>query len=483
MNSVAAPRSDLSTPVALVWISLALVLGAALRVAGLSTDFWLDEVWSWSIAGRLDSPLQVFTAIHHSNNHHLLTLWMFLLGDAAPVWLYRLPSLIAGLAAMPLVAALAWRRGRLEAALAVTAVSVCFALVHFASEARGYALAVAFALAAQLCLLRALESGDRRAAVGFGGFVALGLLVHLGSAFYWAGAGVQSLWQLRGLGVGDRVRRLAALHALPAIALVALYAVDLRELAVGGGNPTDLPILLARTAGFAFGAPVIRSLGLTYILIIAVALAAAAATRARRSDDSWIGDLVTILAAPLLVLALLRPDVIAVRYFLIGITLALLLLADLLAGALRSGGMRRVVGIALGIAFLMGNALHLSAFLEHGRGGFRAALLSMAAADPNPEIRVGSDHDFRNGSVLRFYARELPEDRALAYFPRDRHPPAGPEWMILHRAQRPARISSTLTDAAGHRYALFSEFDHAAISGFYWALYRNERSSTSVPNP
>ncbi len=227
----------------------------------------------------------------------------------------------------------------------------------------------------------------------------------------------------------------------------------------------------------------IRSLGLAYILIAAVAVAAAAAVRARRGDDSWIGDLVTILAAPLLVLALLRPDVIAVRYFLIGITLALLLLADLLAAALRAGGTRRILGIALGIAFVAGNAVHLSAFLEHGRGGFRAALFSMAAHDPNPEIRVGSDHDFRNGSVLRFYARELPEDRTLAYFPRDQRPPNGPEWMILHRAQRPARIASTLTDAAGHRYTLLSEFDHAAISGFYWALYRNDRSSTIVPKP
>ena len=38
-------------------------------------------------------------------------------------------------------------------------------------------------------------------------------------------------------------------------------------------------------------------------------------------------------------------------------------------------------------------------------------------------------------------------------------------------------------DGAGNAYRLAAEFDHGAISGFYWALYRNERSSTSVPNP
>ena len=53
----------------------------------------------------------------------------------------------------------------------------------------------------------------------------------------------------------------------------------------------------------------------------------------------------------------------------------------------------------------------------------------------------------------------------------------------MHRAERPARTAAALTDTDGHRYSLFADFDHAAISGFYWALYRNDRSSTTVPKP
>lgn len=480
MNAPTPPRDDLARPTALAWIGLAIGVGAALRIAGLASDFWLDEVWSWSLAGGLASPLEVFTGIHHSNNHHLLTLWMFAAGDGAPVWVYRLPSVVAGIASIPLAAALAWRRGRLEAALAATGVAACFALVHFASEARGYALAVACALAAQLTQRRFLDRPSRGAALGFGALVCLGLLSHLGFAFYWSGALAQSLLAVRRSG-GTLVRQLEP-HLLPIVALSLLYLVDLRALFVGAGNPTDLAALAARTFGFAFGAPVVPSLAPLYAGIAGAALAAGARVRARRGDDSWVGDAVTIALAPLLVFVLLQPDVIAVRYFLIGIAFALLLFADLLAAGLRAGGGRRLLAALAGLLFLAGSASHDAAFLEYGRGGFRAALFTMARADESPAIRVASDHDFRTGSVLRFYARELPGDRTLAYLPRDARPPGGAEWMILHRAQRPERAATRLADAAGNGYALVAEFDHAAISGFYWALYRNVRSSTTVPN-
>ena len=66
---------------------------------------------------------------------------------------------------------------------------------------------------------------------------------------------------------------------------------------------------------------------------------------------------------------------IAVRYFLIGITLALLLLADLLAGALRSGGMRRVVGIALGLTAAVG--VQSSTFFSHSLHVFASTMASI----------------------------------------------------------------------------------------------------------
>ena len=61
---------------ALVLLALA---GSALRIAAAFDQFWLDEVWSWSLAQRARSWLDVLT-LAHDNNHQLNTLWIHVLG-------------------------------------------------------------------------------------------------------------------------------------------------------------------------------------------------------------------------------------------------------------------------------------------------------------------------------------------------------------------------------------------------------------------
>src|SRR5688572_15054582 len=54
------PRAPMRRAVAPLILAL-LIVACALRVAGLYDDFWLDEIWSWRIAGELARPWQVFT--------------------------------------------------------------------------------------------------------------------------------------------------------------------------------------------------------------------------------------------------------------------------------------------------------------------------------------------------------------------------------------------------------------------------------------
>jgi hypothetical protein len=460
------------------WIAcgVAIALGAAVRIATAPGDFWLDEVWTWRIARRLGCGLEVFTSIHHSNNHHLNTLVFYWLGEPAHWVVYRIPSLLAGTVSIALAALLADRRGHLEAVLAAFFVAWCFALIHFSSEARGYALAVCFALSAHAALQRDLERPSGWTAAAFALSAALGILAHLIYAFFLAGAIAQFAWRMRREHIPPARAALRALQllALPLAVLAWLYWVDLRWLALGAGNPTDLANVVARSVGYTLGLPIARALALPYALLAAAIVGAGLRLRARANDDAWISYAVTIIAAPVAVLLVLRPEVVAVRYFLIGVTFALLLLADLLARGLRKGGWRRLASAAaLGI-FLLGNAHYTGLFLKYGRGGYRAALQTMADASTESVLRVGSDHDFRNPIVLQFYARGLGPERKLAYFPRERWPTAGTEWFILHRARRPAAPIEHTRDHAGNPYTLFAAFDHAAISGFYWALYRND---------
>ena len=54
----------MSTRTAWLGILGAVIFGVALRVVGLWSDFWLDEIWTSRLAARIDSALAVFTDIH-----------------------------------------------------------------------------------------------------------------------------------------------------------------------------------------------------------------------------------------------------------------------------------------------------------------------------------------------------------------------------------------------------------------------------------
>jgi 4-amino-4-deoxy-L-arabinose transferase-like glycosyltransferase len=469
------PRADLSARAALVGCALALALGSALRLPGLATDLWLDEIWSVVRVEELHSPLGVFTSLHDSNNHYLQSLWLYVVGDAS-AWLLRLPSFLAGSATIAMAAALGWRRGRLEALLVAWLCALSFALVHFSSEARGYAAVVFFALAAQWTLESDLAAPRASRAALFGACVVAGLLAQLIFVFYWCAAAAWMLWRWRALPPRTLALRMLAWHALPLAAMALLYAVDLRVLVVGGGDPTDVLLLVAQAVGWTLGLPILHALAGPDALLALALVAGGLALRARRGDDSWIALALT-LALPIAVFAWLRPQMIPFRYFLIGSAFALLLCADLAAAGLRAGGVRRAAAALALLLFAFGNAAHWRAFTEKGRGHFREALQTMARETPGDVVTVASDHDFRNRLVLQYYARELPDGKRLAYVPRDRFRLQQPEWLIRHAPSRPAQPAQQIA-VDGTPYRLFAEYDHAAISGFYWALYRRQDAAS-----
>lgn len=445
------------------------------RALGCATDLWLDEAWSWLSVEALDSPLAVFTGIHHSNNHYLVSLWMYALRDA-PDWAFRVPSFLAGAASVPLAALLAGRRDPLAAVVAALLVGACHLLVYFSSEARGYALVTFFALAGWAALEQELATRRAAPAFVFAGCLILGFLSQLIALFFWAGAFAWSTPRILRAsgGAGAAALRLARLHGAPLLALAALYLVDLRGLVVGLGPPFDPARLLASLAAFGFGLPVGTGSGpLLFGAALAAALALALLWLRSRGDDRWILHLTVIVLAPAAVLGALRPEVIEARYFVIGTAFALILWSEPLAAGLRAGGVRRAAAAAALLGFVLGNAAHTVRFLAEGRGHYAEALRFMAAETPGRRIEVGGNHDFRVPTMLRYYARELPPDKQLVYLGGRQRPPRGPEWLVRQDSDPVGTAAPTFRDPAGNAYSLAAEYGYAGIAGYHWAVYRN----------
>jgi hypothetical protein len=481
MTVYAPPRRTLSHRIFFAVCGAIFFVAAVVRIVPAFGDLWLDEIWTYYIARSASRAWAIFDAVHNSNNHHLNSLFFYWIGDREHTFVYRIPQLVAGIGSVFLACLLGRRHGRLEAILAAFLTGFCFALIYFSSEARGYPLAVFFALATTWLLDRAHDRPSPLVTVSVGACSVLGLLSHLTFLFFVAGAFACSVARLleRREPPARAAGRLAALYAPTLVAVAALTWIDLRLMRVGGGDPWDWTSLASRSLGYTLGLPVESEFALPALACAAIIGAGAGRLSWRAGDEEWLLVLVTAVVAPAVVLGIMRPSVVEVRYFLIGIVLYLLLASRLAGALLRAGGWRRAL-CALGLGlFAIGNAAHLGPFLRYGRGGYSEAVLFMAASSPSPAFTVGSNHDFRNGMVLSFYARLLPEGRSLLYTRYQAVPREGADWMVVQAARRPARILPRVKDRLGNQYRFAREFRSGGISGFWWGVYRNARAAST----
>lgn len=472
----ASPRARIA-----FWLAGALIvgLGAAVRVWAAQDDFWLDEIWSLRFwADRASTASDVFTKFHHDNNHYLTTLWMYFCRDQ-PDWIvYRIPSLVAGVATIVLAMSIGRRWGIFAALFAGMLTAASYVLIVYASEARGYALAGFFALAGFLALDKYLASRSIVANIAFCVAVLLGFLSHLTFIHFYLGAVVWSLVcffrpPFRG---AKAALDLLRCHAIPVVGLAGLYAVDLSKMDIGGGPPYSLWQVVAETLNLAVGAPD-PDLATRWFGLLGVAAAIAAIVLLWRAHASeWMFFAVAVFASPALLLIVRRPEVLFVRYFYVNIVFALLLLSYLAERMWRAGTPGRVAAVAgLGL-LLWGNCLHTAEFLEVGRGHYLDAVKYMAAHSTEPTLRVIGDHPFRLRTVLEYYAPRLPSDRKLVYELRESDTPPG--WAVLHSQERDYHPPRSIPDPLGNVYELKETFPYAGLSGFHLAVYRRKDAAS-----
>jgi hypothetical protein len=481
--------SRLNTAILAIAIA-SFAVGTVVRVLAAQNDLWFDEIWTLELLReRVHSFGDVFINIKHSNNHHLVSLWMWLVGQNASAFVYRVPSVLASIATVVVAGLIGMRRSWLEGCSAVILTSWSYLLIHYGTEARGYSLAILFALLAWYALQQFAERRSWVWTIVFWSAVVLGFLAHLEFAVCFAGLVVWALWRfIRYRPRREGVLDLLALFTVPVVMLLALYFVAIRGMEVGGGPKYQVTPLLIETASYILGGPASgTAAGIAALLALGSIYAVVVYLMFQR-DDRWIFYAV-VIAVPLGLVPILLLVPLSVRYFMISVAASFVLLSSGHAALLRRGTAGVFIGLTLLAFFVAGNAVNTVNLLRFGRGQYLAALHFMATHSNSREVVITSDHDFRNRMLVNYYKRYFERPDQIRYvdsaalreeYIRTNGSSLGAEWLILHRfdlTEQPARM----TDHFGNNYQLMTTYRYSDLSGWNWLLYHNVNRPSVAP--
>ncbi|HXK34183.1 MAG TPA: glycosyltransferase family 39 protein [Dehalococcoidia bacterium] len=449
--------------------AVVVVGGLGLRLAAASTNLWQDEVWSLWLLGRVTAPADVFTAVHHDNNHPLNSLFLYALGERQSWLLYRLLALASGAGAIVLAGAVARRRGAAEALTAVMLFAASFLMVLYSSEARGYMPAVFAALLAFLAFERdGTRPDDGRDALLFGLAIVLGMLSHLTFILVYAGF-VQWMLAKR-----PPLRDLVRWHGLPIACLAVLYVIDVRHMEYGGvSEPIPLERSLGDLASLTFGLPGTAA-GAALGAVGLVAVAVAGLARLRRDGGPVRTFFVTCFAAMLAVQIAVGAtlQIWLVRYGLVVIAFFYVLFALVLGRVYRAGpGGKAVYALVLTV-FCAANGWRSLQLTTLGRGGYPEALARLAAETPGDVVRLAGSDDAGISLLVWFYGPRVSSKR-FVYEARGHSGPP-PPWFI-QTSTDPEVVPPPALEAFGGRYALAETYD-CYTSCARWFVYRAESS-------
>lgn len=168
-----------------LWLTLLAMAALFLRTIGLNSGLWYDEILA--LIENIRSPLSSIVTEFPGNNQH--TLFSLLAHLSTQVfgehpWAVRLPSLVFGVAAVPILYLFAREFvTRTEALLACLLLTTAYHPVWFSQNARGYSTLAFFTLLCSWLLLRGLRRGQVIDAVWYGLAGALGAYTHLTMMF------------------------------------------------------------------------------------------------------------------------------------------------------------------------------------------------------------------------------------------------------------------------------------------------------------
>jgi hypothetical protein len=472
-------------------VALLVVAATIVRLWAAQDQLWMDEIWSLIVfASDAKSPLDIFT-FHHDNNHYLNTLWMYVLGPYQKNWFwYRLPSVIAGVATVPLAAAIARRWGTFAAIAAAVLTSASYMLIVYASEARGYATAGCFALVAFLALDRWLSRPRARSGALFACATILGTLSHLTFVQFYFAALVWSAvvcWKQADT-ARQAVTRLALLHAVPMCFLGLMYVIDVRGMVIGGGTPLTLSQVLVNSLALAVGCfakqpAVMLSLGLLGVAAALVSIF----WLLREKSDVGVFFATAIFIAPALLLAVQRPTQLYERYFYLNLLFLWVLLSYFLARLWQFGSSARMVSLVALVAIVAGNCRLTYEFLAVGRGHYFEALQHMVDHSARPEVTIANNGKrTRDVVYAQYYDQHLPgKHKSIRFQMTNENKPLDPEWIIRISQEQPyTEPPQEVYSLRNHDlYVLEGVFPYFGLSGMNFAIFHRAEDRRALAEP
>ncbi len=172
-------------PASVPWLALMVIGATGLRLYGLNSGLWLDEIYA--DVGYVQQPVgDILTTYDTQNQHPLFSLLAHLstatFGDTA--WALRLPAALFGVASIVALFLLGHEvASAREGLLAATLMTLSYEHVWFSQNARGYSGLLFWVLLASWLLLRALNHGRPRLWVAYAVAAAFGVYTHLTMLF------------------------------------------------------------------------------------------------------------------------------------------------------------------------------------------------------------------------------------------------------------------------------------------------------------
>lgn len=452
-------------PSAILFSTIALI-GLLLRCASSTSPLWLDEIVSLEHARDAGSLHDLIWAFPSDNNHLLNSAWLLLTAPSYDwAWL-RLPALFgAGLMLISVAKLSILSHAERLFLLVIVSVSYVFAL--YQSEARGYGLMIGCAFAALTLEVDRSQSSIRLFTCWL--VCCVGFLAQFTFINFYAALVVWSFldaWRYR----ERRVR--AFLSHLPVLAFISgAYFLYIQSLPPGTGALRSYGEVLLNLTSVAAGGPALSPSSPERSLIALVAACLFAGIvggellrLVRERSRMAPFYILALLVVPLLGLVVVAPRVLYERYLLGPVFVAYCVLAHYFARMWAGSSAQRGVAAALLAAFVSGNAAQLAPLLRYGRGQYPEAVTYMHARCAAP-CAWSSDHEFRNETVLSFYADLLSLPDAFRYVtPRDA------EIYIAH-SQDAALSPLDEIEIEGTKFALAREFRSAELSGWRWFVY------------